>query len=332
MTGRDASSTSRGGGRPDLVRFGSTDLRVSRICQGTAFRNMPRAPDNIAGQRVLEHCIDAGLNFFDSSNAYGWGGSESLLGTAIAGKRDKVVICTKVAPSYDPEDPDKAGKPARFTRDYLFEQVEASLGRLGTDYTDLYLLHKPDGVTPVEEIAASMDALVSSGKVRYWGVSNHGAEQLREYIALADADGASGIAGIEDYYNMAGESLNSDGESRIRQMEREIFPLLRQARLGLLSYSPHDMGNLVPGKTAGPGTPLAGLMEVLEGVAGELGVSRSQVCVAWVLAHPEITSALAAAETPEHVDDNLAGARLELPADVMDTLNVASIAFSDLQQ
>ena len=332
MTGREASSTSPSSRRPELVRFGTTDLRVSRVCQGTAFRNMPRAPDNIAGQRVLEHCIDAGLNFFDSSNGYGWGGSESLLGKAIAGKRDKVVICTKVAPSYDPEDPDKAGKAAYFTRGYLLEQVEASLERLGTDYIDLYLLHKSDGVTPAEEVAGSMDALVRSGKIRYWGVSNHGAEQLREYIALAGGGGASGIGGIEDYYNMAGESLDKDGESRMRRMEREIFPLLRQAGLGLLSYSPHDMGNLVPGKTADSGTPLAAMLEVLDSVAIELGVPRSQVCVAWVLAHPEVTSALAAAETPEHVDDNLAGARLELPADVMDTLNAASVAFSDLQQ
>ena len=131
---------------------------------------------------------------------------------------------------------------------------------------------------------------------------------------------------------MAGESLDGDGESRIRRMEREIFPLLKQARLGLLTFSPHDMGNLVPGKTAAPGTPLAALLEVLERVAIELGVPRSQVCVAWVLAHPEVTSALAAAETPAHVDDNLAGARLELPPEVMDTLNAASVAFSDLQQ
>ena len=339
MTGRDASSTSPGGRRPELVPFGTTELRVSRVCQGTAFRNMPRMPDNVAGQRVLEHCIDVGVNFFDSSNAYGWGGSEELLGKAVAGRRDRVVICTKVAPSYAPkversrgEPPRRPGEPAHFTRDYLFQQAEASLRRLGTDYIDLYLLHQPDGETPAAEIADSMDALVRSGKIRYWGVSNHSKEQLGEYTALTGTSGRSSIAGIEDYYNMAGLALDQDGASQVRRLEREVFPLLRDARLGLLSFSTHDQGHLVPGKTAEAGSPLAALLEVLERVAVELSVPRSQVCVAWVLAHPEVTSALAAAETPEHVDDNLAGARLELPADVMDTLNAASVAFSDLQQ
>ena len=164
----------------DLVQFGATDLRVSRICQGTAFRNMPREAGNIAGQKVLEHCIEAGVNFFDSSNAYGWGGSEELLGKAMAGKRDHVVVCTKVAASYGPEDESLPREPARFTREFLFHQVEASLSRLGTEYTDLYLLHQPDGVTPAEEIADSMEALIAAGKVRYWGVSNHCAEAAEQ--------------------------------------------------------------------------------------------------------------------------------------------------------
>ena len=313
----------------DLVQFGATDLRVSRICQGTAFRNMPREAGNIAGQKVLEHCIEAGVNFFDSSNAYGWGGSEELLGKAMAGKRDHVVVCTKVAVSYGPEDESLPREPARFTREFLFHQVEASLSRLGTEYTDLYLLHQPDGVTPAEEIADSMEALIAAGKVRYWGVSNHCAEQLSKYISLSKAIGASHFAGVEEYYNIAGESLDEGGQSRTRRMEREIFPLLREARLGLVSFSPHDMGYLVPGKAAEPGTPLEALLRVIDLVAGEFGVPRSRVCVAWVLAHPEITSALGAAESPEHVDDNVAGGQLELPSEVMDTLNDASIAFSD---
>ena len=130
-----------------LVRFGQTDLYVSRLCQGTAFRNMPREVDTM-GLRVLQHCIEVGVNFFDSSNAYGWGGAEENLGKAIAGRRDQVVICTKVAASYAPEKEDSPGKPARFTRDFLFEQAEGSLRRLQTDYIDLYLLHQPDKVTP----------------------------------------------------------------------------------------------------------------------------------------------------------------------------------------
>ncbi len=307
-----------------LVRFGNTDLYVSRLCQGTAFRNMPRAADNLIGLHVLQHCLDVGVNFFDSSNAYGWGGSEEALGKAIAGKRDQAVICTKVAASYQPEKEDGGGKPACFTRDFLFRQAEDSLKRLDTDYIDLYLLHQPDKATQAAEIVDSMDALVRAGKIRYWGVSNHSAAKVSEYVELGRRTGKTPIAGIEDYYNIAGESLNDVGDSRVRQLEQEMFPVLRRSGLGLLAFSPLDTGHLAPGRSVNPGTPLATLIGVLNGVARDLSVTRSQVCIAWVLTHLEITSVLAGAESPEHIEDNFAGTKLTLPAEAIDTLNVAS--------
>ena len=312
-----------------LVRFGQTDLFVSRLCQGTAFRNMPRAADNSMGLRVLQHCLEVGVNFFDSSNAYGWGGAEETLGKAIAGRRDQVVICTKVAASYAPEEESSPGKPARFTRDFLFEQAEGSLKRLQTDYIDLYLLHQPDKVTPAAEVVDSMDALVQSGMIRYWGVSNHSTAQVSEYVELGQSTGKAPIVGTEDYYNIAGESLTDAGDSRVNQMEQEMFPVLRKSGLGLLAFSPLDTGHLVPGRNIDPDTPLATLIGVLDEVAHNLCVSRGTVCVAWVLTHPEVTSVLAGAERPEHVEGNFTGAQMVLPDEAIDTLNAASAAYRD---
>ena len=318
-------------GRPShLVRFGQTDLYVSRLCQGTAFRNMPRTVDTM-GLLVLQHCIDVGVNFFDSSNAYGWGGAEENLGKAIAGQRDQVVICTKVAASYAPEKESIPGKPARFTQDFLFAQAEGSLKRLQTDYIDLYLLHQPDKVTPAAEIIDSMDALVRSGKIRYWGVSNHSAAQVSEYVELAQSTDKAPIAGTEDYYNIAGASLTDTGESRVQQMEQEMFPVLWSSGLGLLAFSPLDTGHLVPGRTVDPDTPLARLIDVLDEVAQDLRVSRGTVCVAWVLTHPEVTSVLAGTERPEHVEDNFAGTQIVLPDEAIETLNAASVAYREQQ-
>ena len=318
-------------GRPShLVRFGQTDLYVSRLCQGTAFRNMPRTVDTM-GLLVLQHCIDVGVNFFDSSNAYGWGGAEENLGKAIAGRRDQVVICTKVAASYAPEKESSPGKPARFTRDFLFEQAEGSLRRLQTDYIDLYLLHQPDKVTPAAEVVDSMDALVRSGKIRYWGVSNHNTTQVSEYIELAQTTDKAPITGTEDYYNIAGESLTDTGESRVQQMEQEMFPVLRKSGLGLLAFSPLDTGHLGPGRSVDPDTPLAKLIDALDEVAQDLRVSRGTVCVAWVLTHPEVTSVLAGAERPEHVKENFAGTQIVLSDEAIETLNAASAAYREQQ-
>ena len=314
-----------------LVRFGQTDLYVSRLCQGTAFRNMPRAADNPMGLRVLQHCIDVGVNFFDSSNAYGWGGAEETLGKAIVGRRDQVVICTKVAASHAPEQEDSPGKPARFTRDFLFQQAEGSLRRLQTDYIDLYLLHQPDKVTPAAEVIDSMDALVQSGMIRYWGVSNHSVAQVSEYVELGKSTGKAPVSGTEDYYNIAGESLTDTGDSRVQQMEQEMFPVLRESGLGLLAFSPLDTGHLVPGRNIDPDTPLARLIDVLDEVAQDLRVSRGTVCVAWVLTHPEVTSVLAGAERPEHVEDNFAGTEIVLSDEAIGTLNAASAAYREQQ-
>ena len=174
-----------------------------------------------------------------------------------------------------------------------------------------------------------MDALVRSGLIRYWGVSNHSVAQVSEYVELGQSTGKAPIAGTEDYYNIAGESLTDTGDSRVHQLEQEMFPVLRESGLGLLAFSPLDTGHLVPGRNVDPDTPLGTLIGVLDQVAHNLGVSRATVCVAWVLTHPEVTSVLAGTERLEHVEDNFAGTEMILPNKAIETLNAASAAYRE---
>ena len=308
-------------------RFGKTDLYVSRLCQGTAFRHLPRTADDPQVQRVLQHCLEKGINFFDSSNAYGWGGSEMALGKAIASKRQQVTICTKVAASHPPKAAEHGTKPAYFTRHFLFEQAEESLKRLGTDCIDLYLLHQPDESTPIDDIVDSMDTLVQSGKIRCWGVSNHSAKQVNQFVTVGRKSTKAPIAGIEDYYNISGESVDPEGCSHTSQLEREMFPIIRQSKLGFIAFSPLDAGNLSQKKQIKPTSPLTELVQVLDQTAQNLHVTRAELCVAWVLTHTEVTTVLSGAESSEHVDQNLAGTQLSLPQEVIKTLNSASKAY-----
>jgi aryl-alcohol dehydrogenase-like predicted oxidoreductase len=301
-----------------LVRFGNTDLFVSRLCQGTAFRKVTREADDPNAQIILHRAMDIGVNFFDSSNAYGWGGAEMALGKAIKGRRDKVVICTKVSPNLKPK-PGEKSQTVALTRDFIFREAEGSLKRLGTDYIDLYLFHSPDRITPAEQLADSMDALVRSGKVRYWGASNFDMPMVAEFGQLSKRNGKAPIAGLEDYYNVI-------AAERGDFMEQQLFPLIRQYHLGLMAFSPIAEGRLAPDRPADPNAPWAGVVKALDDVAKELGATRPQVSVAWVISHPEVTSVLAGAEKPEHVEDNFKGTQLVLPSGARRILNAAAAA------
>jgi aryl-alcohol dehydrogenase-like predicted oxidoreductase len=309
----------------DRVRFGPTDLYVSRLCQGTAFRQLPRE-DTPETRRILYRCLDEGINFFDTAEAYGWGGSEGLLGRVVAGKRDKVVLCTKAAPSHPPQkdatpNKFKLGEKLALTREVLFRKCEGSLKRLGTDYIDLYLIHSPDDQTAPEDLADSLDALVRAGKVRYWGVSNFKADQVSRFIALRKRQGKTPIVGTEDYYSLIAKDR--------AVTKRDLMPVLGKAGLGLLAFSPLDTGRLAPDRPIVPGSSLAKLVAVLDQVARQLNATRPQVCIAWVLSHAEVTSCLAGAEKPEHVSDNYPGTRLVLPAEARTALDAASSAYSE---
>ncbi len=146
--------------------------------------------------------------------------------------------------------------------------------------------------------------------------------------ALLEA-GAEGFAGTEDYYTIAGMALDDQGRSRARLLEAEGFPLLRTHGVGLIAFSPMDTGHLAPGRSVEPDSPLAELIGAIDTVAEELGVTRAQVCVAWVLSHPEVSCVLAGSESPAHVDENLAGTRLTLPETARNRLTNASQMFRE---
>lgn len=336
-----APAESTGSRSSHLVQFGHTDLYVSKLCQGTAFRtHLSREGGDKQAHDLIRHCIDIGINFFDSAEGYGSGGSETALGRGIAGRRDQVIIATKGGPHLT------SGERLTFTQEILMSKAEASLRRLGTDYIDLYLLHDPDEITPskdddvpppdtptrqhMEEIVSVMDALVLSGKIRYWGVSNHLARQVDELVELSRQPGISPIAGLEDSYCIAGADPKWYGWKYTTRdfMMNELFPVIRKGNLGLMAFGPLGGGQLVPGRKVEEGSPLADLIAVLDEVANQLSVSRPQVCVAWVAAHPEVTSVLAGAEKPEHVEDNFKGTELVLPQALLQKLNIAADTYA----
>jgi aryl-alcohol dehydrogenase-like predicted oxidoreductase len=318
--GLSASPVSQSSTPAELVRFGKTELYVSRMCQGTAFRNRRASPNDQLGQMVYQRCLELGVNFFDSSNMYNWGGAERALAKAISSySRDKLVICTKVWPGLQTSSPNAPSRPAPVTREFAFRALEGSLRRLGTDYVDLYLLHLQDPLTSLDDLVDTMDAIVRSGKVRYWGVSNHSGEQIDRLAELSGVSGRATIAGTQDYYNILA-----------RDTEEYLFPTVRRTGIGMMAYSPLAGGELVPGRTADPEMPIAGVLAALDNVAKEFSVSRSQVATAWVLSNPAVTCVVSGAGRPEHVDDNFEGTRLVLPEEAIAALSTASNTYHEL--
>ena len=303
--------------------FGPTDLRVTRLCQGTAFRTLARDETDPRAEAVVRHCLDVGVTFFDSATAYGWGGSERMLGQALRGRRDEVVICTKVLPGLEPSG-DGPWDRVPFTREFLRQQCEASLRRLRTEVIDLYLLHQPDPETPPEAQCEHMQRLIDEGRIRHWGVSNHTAAAVRALLEAAEATGTTPPCGLEDYYTVGGTKVHDDGLARVRRYEEEMFPLLRERGLGLLAFGPMDRGTLAPGEPVEGGSPLETMIAAIDEAAAEMGVSRAQLCVAWVLSHPEVTCVLGGAETPAHVEEMAAGTRLQVPEELKERLWAAS--------
>ncbi len=311
-----------------LVRFGLSDLYVTRYCQGTAFRskNVPRT-DNPAARAILQQSLEVGINFFDTAEGYGWGGSEKVLGRVLAesGRRHDVVICTKVHPGLPPADHpnfnafNTISPNPTFSRRLLVRRLEMSLERLRTDYVDLYLLHNPDQVTPLEEVVDSMDALVRSGKIRYWGVSNHSASQVSTLHNICQTNpDKSPIVGTEDYYNI------TIGE----RFDPELFRVLREAKKGLLAFSPQEAGILSPGREKEAGKTRMPVLRALDQVARELGATRPQVCIAWSLANPAVTSVLGGAESPAQVVENFGGTQIQLTSEALELLNAASATYT----
>ena len=259
-------------------------------------------------RRLVDLCLEAGVTLFDTADVYSDGASEEVLGAAVAGRRDQVILSTKVSL--------RSGEGANdvgASRHHLVRAVERSLRRLGTDYIDLLQLHHFDAMTPVEQVMATLDDLMRSGKVRYIGASNYSGWQLMKSLAAADRYGYSRFVANQTYYSLIG-----------RDYEWELMPLGQDQGLGALVWSPLGWGRLT-GKirrgqplpegsrlheTAGFAPPveeerLYNVVDALLTVAEETGKTVPQVAINWLLRRPTVSSVLIGARDEQQLRDNL---------------------------
>jgi aryl-alcohol dehydrogenase-like predicted oxidoreductase len=297
----------------EYVNFGSAGLKVSRLALGLGFRGQANEAE---AQKVIEHALELGINLIDCANIYGpmddranIGRSEVILGKALKGKRDNVVITSKVASAVGPGPNDRG-----LSRYHIMREVERSLTRLETGHIDVYLAHAFDASTPLEETIRALEDLVRAGKVRYIGCCNYAAWQVCRALWTADALKVTPFMCVQNPYSL----LN-------RQLEREMFGLARELGLGVMAYSPLGVGLLsgmyAPGQPAPAGSlwatrrkdhfgqtmqgAVAEVVAVLRQLARALDKTPAQLALAWVLSHPEITVAITGGDTMAHLDDNV---------------------------
>src|SRR5215211_2889558 len=314
-------------------QLGRSGLRVSTLTLGTMtfggggkFANVG-STDVDGARRQVDMCLDAGINLFDTADVYSDGLSEEILGQALAGRRDRVLVATKARMPMG-DGPNDAG----LSRHHLVTQCEASLRRLGTDWIDLYQVHEWDAQTPLEETLQALDDLVRAGKVRYVGCSNYAGWQLMKALGVAERRGLGRFVSQQVHYTL-----------QAREAEYELVPIAIDQGLGVLVWSPLA-GGLLSGKyrRGQPGPQesrlLAGwdeppvrdqdklydIVEVLVGVAKDRGVSPAQVALAWLLERPAVTSVIIGARTEEQLVDNLGAADLSLTAEELARLEEVS--------
>jgi aryl-alcohol dehydrogenase-like predicted oxidoreductase len=304
----------------DYVKLGSTGLEVSKLCLGCmSYGDPQRGPHpwslpHDEAAPFLEQALDAGVTFFDTANAYSDGTSEEIVGSVLlkAVAREDVVIATKVWGRMRPG-PNGAG----LSRQAILTEVDNSLRRLGTDYIDLYQVHRWDPGTPIEETLEVLHDLVVAGKVRYLGASSMWAWQFAKALHLQERNGWHRFVTMQDHYNLL-----------YREEEREMLPLCADEGIGVIPWSPLARGKLTRdwdaktsraetdefGKTLYRDTD-ARIVEAVARVAERRGVPRAQVALAWVAGNPLVTAPIVGATKPHHLDDALAAVELELTPD-----------------
>jgi len=317
-------------------QLGRTGLFVSELCLGTMTFGGTEGHWAAIGQlgqdaadALVKRALDTGINFIDTADVYSRGVSEQILGQALQNlevKRSDVVIATKFTGAMG-TGPNERGA----SRGHIMDSVEESLERLQTDHIDLYQVHATDPVTPIDETLRALDDLVSSGLVRYIGVSNWAAWRIMKALGLSDKQDWARFETVQAYYTIAG-----------RDLERDLVPMMRDQQMGLLVWSPLA-GGLLSGKY-GPGTnggpegsrrlsfdfpPVNqdrawACVEVMRGIAEKHGVSVARVALGWLLAKPHVTSIIIGAKNVEQLDDNIAATTLSLSADDMKALDEVS--------
>src|SRR5580698_6756585 len=302
-------------------QLGASGLRVSTITMGTmTFGGLGEfadagSTDVVEARAQIDLCLSAGVNMIDTADVYSGGLSEEIVGEALEGRRDEVLVATKVRAAMGPG-PNDAG----LSRHHIITACEASLRRLATDHIDLYQVHEWDGQTPLEETLRALDLLVQQGKVRYIGASNYTSWQLMKALGTAERLGLPRFVSQQIYYSL-----------QAREAEYELVPLAVDQGLGILVWSPLA-GGLLSGKYRRNHQAPAGsrqltdwneppvydqeglhdIVEVLVTIAEQHGVSAAQVALAYPLDKPAVTSLVIGARTSEQLADNLAAASLTL--------------------
>ena len=306
-------------------RLGRTGLQVSAITLGCmSFGEPDRGPHEWtlgedASRDIIRAALEAGVTTFDTANVYSAGSSEEIVGRALTdfARRDEIVLATKVHGRMQPG-PNGAG----LSRGAIRTQIDASLRRLGTDYVDLYQIHRWDADTPIEETLGALDDLVRSGKVRYLGASSMFAWQFAQALGISERHGWARFDSMQNHLNLL-----------YREEEREMLPLCADQGVGVLPWSPLARGKLTRpwaeqtrrsetdefGQTLYRDEDRSVVDRVLE-LAGQRGISPAQVALAWVAQHPGVTSPIVGVTKPEHLSDALAAVELRLSDDEVASL------------
>ena len=311
-------------------RLGQTGLQVSRICLGCMTYGDPGRGmhewtlDEEQSRPLIRSAIEAGINFFDTANGYSAGSSEEILGRAIRDftRREEAVIATKV---WTPvrKGPNGGG----LSRKAIVTEAEASLKRLGTDYIDLYQIHRWDPNTPIEETLEALDDLVRSGKVLYIGASSMWAWQFMKALAVSGERGWSRFVSMQDHLNLL-----------YREEEREMLPLCADQGVGVIPWSPLARGKLARPWSEEPTTfreqtdkfgqtlyartrdSDKAVIDALEAVSARLGASMAQVALAWMLKKPAVTAPIVGVSKPRHLEDALAALSVKLDDEAVKAL------------
>jgi aryl-alcohol dehydrogenase-like predicted oxidoreductase len=300
--------------------LGRTGIKVSPYCLGAMMFGAQGNPDHDDSIRIIHRALDAGINFIDTADMYSAGESEEIVGKALVGRREDVVLASKVfGPMGD--GPNQRGSSRR----WIIAEVENSLRRLQTDYLDLYQVHRPDPSVDVEETLSALSDLVHAGKVRTIGASSFPASDIVEAQWVAERRGLQRFRTEQPPYSI----LN-------RGIEREVLPVCQRYGLGTMVWSPLAQGMLTgryrKGQHSETQRAKAGFahlsderrldaVEALIPVAEEAGLSLTHLAMAFAIAHPGVTSAIVGPRTMAHLDDTLSGVETTLSDDVLDRID-----------
>jgi aryl-alcohol dehydrogenase (NADP+) len=312
----------------EYVNLGRSGLKVSKICLGTMTYGTPKwrewVLDEEESRPFFKRALEAGINFFDTADMYSAGVSEEVTGKALRdfARRDEIVLATKL---YWPlnDDPNHQG----LSRLHIMRSIDDSLRRLGTDYVDLYQIHRWDYETPIEETLDALNDVVKSGKARYIGASSMHAWQFSKSLYQADIHGWTRFISMQNHYNLV-----------YREEEREMIPLCIEEGIGLIPWSPIARGFLAgkwprdqEGQTPRARSDTYGrelysrqndydILDQVNTLADRLGVTSSQIALAWMLHKPGITSPIIGASKMSHLEEALAALEIQLSTEDIDFL------------